>query len=193
MRVLPLAGIALLGGLIGFALAMALKISAPGADAGDWLAAGAGAAGVMLTVLVAVAIEQHRSKWRERADRDRLVDLLRNFRDMARGVVEYVPTRFESEKERALSRELQVRLLRNMRRYRLLRERTDPVDLNLWDALMHLDELVAECQDELEAEVGKLRASRDDPAVHDENRPRAILIAAPLHEWIGVVLERAKA
>lgn len=61
MRLSIVIVIALLAAAVGFAAAMALKLSTPGVSAGNWLMAGASALGVSFTILAAIWIEEYRA------------------------------------------------------------------------------------------------------------------------------------
>ena len=138
MRLLGLIAGGLLCGFIGFAVAMGARIAVPGADGGDWLTAGAGAAGVMLTVLAAVLIERYRHRWQERAAHGRLREVLAELDD-AIGSVRRLPDWTGAIDDYATALAALRRLLNAICKYHFVRGKAEISDLKLWEALEETD------------------------------------------------------
>jgi hypothetical protein len=160
---------------IGFALAMALELATPRADAGDWLMAGAGAAGVMLTILTAVGIEQYRSDWRAREELDRLEKALIALDRATIGVPRFFPSAPRASDppmkivvEQMAGREIGSQLQRAIAKYRFIIGRADLTDLDLWEALQDLSAAIDLDEARIDSAVATLAApnpTNDKPAV----------------------------
>lgn len=184
MRLLGLIAGALLCGFIGYAIAMGTSIAIPSADGGDWLTAGAGAAGVMLTVLAAVLIERYRSKWQERAGHARLREVLAEL-DAAVAGVRSIPEWSGSSGARGESLSRQRRLLNAICKYHFVRGKVEISDLALWEALAEADTAMDRHYRDLAQEHVQLGEAGDSEKAYAGNRRRVTETAVRLAPYVA--------